>query len=319
MRIPETPELFRILYEIAADGAREETLLGSGYDQAMEVFRKTRITADFPNVYLEFPLAGEPSFDLLIGYDRCRYGERFTEGNGYGYQRMFDFLSSLGDGHSMACGFEMDLSSGITDRPAVYFQHYGNLSYVKPFLESVQETGRLDDYLHYAKLLAPEWKADYIGLFPQRTGSPTRIGGYLSEDEVHRCISETDRLAVLMKRIGFPAWNDDMQRQCLRILSLAPSADVQFDIQSDGSLSDTFGLAVSFNEVSPKDSFSCMQEGFGRKLMEMFESWGIADRRWQSIAQAVTAKGVPVQNAEGKDILLGLLVTLNYAKVKFRG
>lgn len=62
-----------------------------------------------------------------------------------------------------------------------------------------------------------------------------------------------------------------------------------------------------------------MQEGFGRKLMEMFESWGIADRRWQSIAQAVTSKGVPVQNAEGKDILLGLLVTLNYAKVKFRG
>ena len=108
-----------------------------------------------------------------------------------------------------------------------------------------------------------------------------------------------------------------MLSRCGTLLSLAPSVDFQFDIMPDGSLGDTFGLSLSFNEAKPRETRECMSSGYGAQLMHVLQGWGLADGRWKKIAGAAYARSVGFEREDGTEGRFALCVRLNYAKVKF--
>lgn len=100
-------------------------------------------------------------------------------------------------------------------------------------------------------------------------------------------------------------------------MALAPGVDFQFDIMEDGRLGDTFGLSLSFNETKPRRARECMEGGYGAKICKLMQDWGLADDRWQLIADAAFAKHVPYQREDGTEGRFALCILFNYAKVKF--
>ena len=120
---PTQMEAFDALYALAASGGRGEALFGSSIELARPVYERTLIGDGYPNAYLEFPLLGEPAFDLLSVYGYMEPGSTFAPGAGFGYQAMFDWFSrACAPDDMVSCGIELDISDGETERAGVYLQ-----------------------------------------------------------------------------------------------------------------------------------------------------------------------------------------------------
>ena len=318
MKKPTQIESFEALYMLAARDGRGEALFGDSILQARPAYERMLIGNAYPAVYLEFPLLGEPGFDLLSVYGRMEPGAVFAEGAGFGYQAMFDWFTGLHNPNkSVSCGIELDISSGETERAGVYFQQRRRTELVGPFLESVGEGARTQSYLDALKRMPEGWPPSYVGLFPGRPGTPLRIGGYMAAADHKRCAENPEYLGECFRTIGFEAFDADMLARCARFMQIAPSIDFQFDIMPDGSLGDTFGLSLSFNETKPRQAHECMENGYGARLMRLLQDWGLADDRWKLIADAAFARHVPYEKEDGSFGRFALCVLFNYAKVKF--
>ena len=310
---------FDALYGMAAANGREEALFGSSIELARPAYEKTLIGDGYPDAYLEFPLMGQPRFDLLSVHGRVEPGAKFAPGAGFGYQAMFDWFSTIEgrDGNICSCGIELDCGDGETEKAGVYLQQRVQNELVEPFLETVGEGARAQGYLDVLARMPEGWPPSYVGLFPGREGTPLRIGGYLSPRAKSACADDPAALGRAFDAVGFSAYNKDMLERCVEFMALAPAIDFQFDIMADGSLGSTFGLSLSFNQTRPREARDCMENGYGARIMEKLESWGLADERWKLIADAAITRQVSIANEDGSEGKFGLYVLFNYAKVKF--
>ena len=317
---PSQMTVFDALYSIAAGDGRGEALFGNSFGIARDAYERTLIGEGYPAVYIEFPLLGSPGFDLLSVHDTVRPGSRFAPGAGFGYQAMLDWFSSVRKkGANVSCGIELDTSVGETERAGVYLQYRRHTDLIAPFLESIGEEARAESFLAVVDRMPEGWPPAYVGLFPGRTGTPLRIGGYLGDAMQRACVDDPALLAAQFDRIGFSAYDGEMLSRCGALLSLAPSVDFQFDIMPNGTLGDVFGLSLSFNETRPRDARACMEGGYGAQACGTLQEWGLADERWRLIAGAAFARHVPFDREDGSQGRFALCCMLNYAKVKFAG
>ena len=132
-------------------------------------------------------------------------------------------------------------------------------------------------------------------------------------------VADPQELGRAFDAIGFTAYDAPMLERCAEFMDLCPSVDFQFDIMPDGSLGDTFGLSLSFNETYPRQARECMETGYGAQVMEHLQGWGLADDRWKLIAGAAFGKHIPFEQEDGSEGRYALAVRFNYAKVKFTG
>ena len=322
MKRPTQMTAFDAMYEIAAANGRGEALFGRSIELARPAYEKTLVGDGYPTAYLEFPLLGEPRFDLLSVHERIEPGSRFAPGAGFGYQAMIDWFATLernGD-TIVSCGIELDCGEGETERAGVYLQQRKRHELVTPFLESVGEGERAASYLDVLPRMPQGWPPAYVGLFPGRAGTPLRIGGYLDIRTMQTCANDPAELGRAFDAIGFVAYDADMLARCAEFMKLAPSVDFQFDIMADGRLGDTFGLSLSFNGARLDRARECMESGgYGARLMERLEGWKLADDRWRLIADASFARHVGFDREDGTQGRFALCVLFNYAKVKFTG
>ncbi len=317
MRKPTQMEAFDALYSLAAADGRGEALFGDSVRLARAAYERTLIGSGYPQAYLEFPLMGEPGFDILSVHAQIEHGDAFAPGAGFGRQAMFDWFEDVCGEGSVSCGIELDTSAGEDERAGVYLQFRDRTELVAPFLESIGESARTDGYLNVLERMPEGWSASYVGLFPGRPGTPLRIGGYLAPHAKDACAANPAFLGEQFRHIGFSAFDDRMLARCAEFMALAPSIDFQFDIMADGSLGDTFGLSLSFNETKPWQARTCMEDGYGARICTLMQDWGLADDRWRLIAGAAFARHVPFEREDGDEGRFALCVLFNYAKVKF--
>ena len=317
MLIPDQMTAFDALYGIAARNGRGEALFGNSMELARGIYEKSLIGDGYPSAYIEFPLLGEPRFDILTVHGKVKPGSKFAPGAGFGYQAMYDWFSTVDGKPQASCGIELDCGSGETERAGVYLQQRTRTELVAPFLDSVGESARTASYEAISTRMPDGWPPSYIGLFPGRPGTPLRIGGYLDQDMRKACAEDPSELARSFQAIGFSAYDEAMLERCALFMAQAPSVDFQFDIMSDGSLGNTFGLSLSFNETNPSQAHDCMESGYGADIMRTLEKWGLADDRWKLIADAAFARHVELETEDGDTCRFALCILFNYAKVKF--
>lgn len=179
----------------------------------------------------------------------------------------------------MSCGIELDTSAGEIGEAGVYLQFRKRTELIAPFLDSIGESARLGGYMDALGRMPRGWPPAYVGLFPGRPGSPLRIGGYLDGSAKDACAADPAFLGEQFRRIGFAEFDDYMLGRCAEFMALAPGIDFQFDVMADGSLGDTFGLSLSFNETKPRQARACMERGYGARICGLMQEWGLADDR----------------------------------------
>lgn len=316
MRVLTRGELFDGLYAAASADGRGEALFGDARADARAFFDRTLWGDGLPDMYLEFPLKGEPALDLLAIYRSLDEGSSFATGAGYGYQDLFSWFSHV-DAPEASIGLELDLSQGMTDQAGAYLQHRGNLGLARDFLVRVGAAERAESYEAQARRMPRGWDAAYVGLFPARTGSPLRLGGYLSEPSRRRCAQDPSFLGSRFDLIGFGAYDQQMLERCALLMGMVPAVDFQFDLTAEGSLGPTFGLSLSFSRLAMHEVEGCFCDGYAAQVMGTFEDWGLADGRWRHIAGAPLARLLDYEDEQGRQRHTVAHVRLNYAKVKF--
>ncbi len=294
-------DAFQVLLLQAAEGGRGKALFGESLQRAREAALPFMLGEEFPSVYLEHPLIGDPSLDITVLFGGIKPGTRVDSPIAGEHAAMLDWYAVVRrEREEICCGFELDTKEETPPMAGIHFQPRTNVDLVRPFCDAAGEPDRADLYLDLASRMPVRWPLSYFGLFRGRLGSPLRACGYLSDVEIKACASNPNRLAEVFDTIGFTAYDEAMLAQITTLMATAPHAvDFQFDVFSDGRLGPTFGIDVLFGIERPEAVLATFEDGVGARVMGLLEDWGVADGRWRVAVRSAFARAIPVTLDDG--------------------
>ena len=303
INMPSHADAYQVLLLQAADDGRGDALFGESLQRARTEALPFMLGKEFPSVYLECPLLGQPYLDVTVLYGELDPGTRVESPLAGEHAAMFDWFTPIrAKDDSVTCGFELDTKNETIPTAAVHFQPRGRTELVRPFCEAVDEPDRADLYLNQAARMPDGWPLSFFGMFRGRPGSPLRVCGYIPEPEIQACADDFRHLAGVFETVGFSAYDDAMLKQVSALMAVAPEqVDFQFDVYPDGSLGNVFAIDVMFGIKQPEMVREVFASGAGAQVMGLLESWGAADGRWKLGADAAFARALPVQLDDGEN------------------
>ena len=319
MQIPSHPDAFETLCLQAADDGRGDALFGECLSRARKVARPFMVGEEFPSVYLEFPLIGDPFLDVTALYRELEPETRIDSKAAGGTGPLIDWYASEGSQvEEVSCGFELDVKDPDLPRAAVHFQPRQHWELVEPFCKAIGEPDRAALYLDLARRMPQGWPLSFLGLFRGRARSPLRVCGYLDSDETRTCAEDPKRIAEAFDQIGFSAYDDAMLERVSALMKAASeSVDFQFDVFDDGHIGETFAIDVQFGIEQPEDVRASFENGSAALALNMLESWGVADRRWKLAANAAFARAIKVELEKGETGRYAFVLMPQWAKARW--
>ena len=320
MKVPSHSDSFQVLLLQLADDGRREALLGDAVDRAGTACAPFIVGDIFPDVYLEFPLIGEPFLDVTLLYDGITPGTRVESEAAAGTGAILDWFASVRAEHrDVSFGFELDTSKPELPQAAVHFQPRTHIELVNPFCVLVGEPERARLYLDLAARMPEGWPLSFFGMFRGRPDAPLRVCGYLSDGEKRACINDPSHLAAIFDAVGFSAYDDDMLAEAQAVAAAAPgSIDFQFDIYPDGRLGDTFAFDIQFEIERPEVVRASFESGPVSKVMGVLEGLGAVDARWHLAAGAAFARALPMEKDDGTVAPYSFTLIPQWMKARWR-
>ena len=301
MRAPSYGDAYQVLVLQAADDGRGPILFGDSLPQARTAPLPFLLGKEFPDVYLEHPLIGDPFIDVTVLYGELDPGERVESPAAGDHGAMLDwYAAARSEYHEISCGFELDTSKDVLPMAAVHFQPRGRTELVRPFCEALGEPERAELYLDRAVRMPEGWPLSFFGMFRGRPAAPLRVCGYLGPDEKTSCAQDPRKLARVFDEVGFSAYDSAMLDQVAALMAATSGAvDFQFDVFPYGGLSSTFAIDLQFDIAQPEVVCQNFTNGNAARVMELLEGWGAADERWKLGAEAAFARALPIELDEG--------------------
>ena len=305
--VPTYAETLEMLCIQAGGNDRAEELFGGCLQNVMRRVPPFLIGSSFPEMYLEFPLAGDPFCDLtlLLGElsTECRIDSPIAADTdsllGFYSKVQANGVCTKGGG-GVSFGFEIDCSNPDPVAAGAYFQPRKRHELVRPFCEAAGNAAAADLYLAQNARMSPGWELSYLGMFQGREGSPLRVGGYVDAIEKDRCADDPTRISRILQNAGFPAIHGEAFAQAARVMHLAPSKiDFQIDVLPDGRLGDAFAIEVFFDCGSSASARESFTEGAGAQVVSQCREWGIADERAERMVDMAFMRALPVEIVEG--------------------
>lgn len=319
MRVPSHADAFQVLLLQAADEGRGPALFGESLQRARDAVPPFLVGEEFPEIYLEHPLAGEPFLDVTILLHQLEPGMRVESPAAGEHATMLDwYADARRENGDICCGFELDTDEVTLPPAAVHFQPRSHMELVRPFCEAAGDRERADLYLDLAARMPDSWPLSFFGMFRGRAASPLRVCGYLGHAEKDACAQDPDHLAEVFDAIGFTAYDDAMLSQVSTLMADSPGpVDFQLDVYPDGSIGDTFAVDLQFETDQPEVVRSVFEDGAGTLVMKRLESWGIADERWKLAIESTFARALPVELDDGGTGRFAFVLMPKWLKVRW--
>ncbi|MBO7674958.1 MAG: hypothetical protein J6S63_08110 [Atopobiaceae bacterium] len=320
MRPPSNVDAFEVLCLQAADEGRGEELFGNSIARARSAVAPFILPGEFPSVYLEFPLMGEPFVDVTVLYGGIEPGARIASDAVGDVGPLIDWYSQAREEHDdITFGFELDTKEATLPKAAIHFQPRKNTQLVAPFCELVGEPERAVLYEQTDARMPSGWSLSFFGMFRGRPNSPLRVCGYLSREETTACATDESRLKGVFDTVGFAAYDDAMLAQVRACMAVAQrDVDFQFDVRSDGAMGDTFAIDLRFGIEQPHAVRTSYKTGQARRVLGLFEELGAADERWRSSAGMAFARALPVELDDGSLGRYSFVLMPQWVKVRWR-
>lgn len=321
MLAPSYADTFEVLCLQAADKGRGPVLFGDSFARARQEVRPFVVGQKFPNVYLEFPLTGDPFLDVTLLYDEVDPDTHIASPavEGTCADAMLAWCSDKKKEYpSICCGFELDTKQAELPRAAIHFQPRAHTELVGPFCELIGEPERAQLYLDTAARMPKGWPLSFFGMFRGRPGSPLRVCGYLDPQAQKRCAESPDALQSVFDELGFTAYNEAMLNQIAHLMAIAPATvDFQFDVNPDGTFGSTFAIDMRFGIQQPHLVKESYVSGPASRVMGQLEAWGAADERWQLGGDTAFARSIPVECDDGSIGRFSFTLMPQWAKARW--
>lgn len=286
---------FDMIYALAACGGREAALFGSCIERAREAFAHSLVNEEFPELWFELPLMGEPWFDLhaLASEETLSPETHFVDERTGGYPEVFRWFASQGESVRQLA-LSWDVGKGDVVRPAI--QLLVNTRNQQVTCDFLTVAGRPDAAPAYRAFLAsiPEgWYACYAGVFPDRPEHNLRIE-CIPNISLQRAYAESPALLEAhLRQVGLNELGDTLVARCRDMAQTPFRLEFQFDVDPEGRADETFSASVRFAQPSSEDSGNAFElQGPAGDLMSQVEAWGLADSRWRLLADTMFAKRV---------------------------
>ena len=321
MKTPANEQAFQVLLLQAADEGRADVLFGDSLERAREAVPPFLVGGEFPSVYLEHPLVGDPFLDVTVLLGPLDPGTRIASPAAGDHGAMLDWYAGARREHAdVACGFEIDTGRETQHAAAIHFQPRAHVELVRPFCEAAGEPQAADLYLGLNERMPQGWPLSFFGMFRGRPGSPLRVCGYLGEAEKTACAADPEHLAAAFDAAGFDAYDHAMLSQASELMAAAPGGiDFQFDVFPDGEIGPTFAIDVQFGIEGPKAVRASFEDGPGATVMGLLEGWGAADDRWREAARSAFARALPVKLGGGGAGRYAFTLMPQWAKARWTG
>ena len=319
--IPTHAQAFEVLLLQAAGDHRNATLFGGRAQRVLEMMSPFLVGEKFPEIYLEFPLAGKPFLDATVLYGDLPEGTCIDSPLATGCEDALAFqIRERSIGKKVALGFEIDCSDPAPSAAGIHFQPLMHTDLVLPFCKAAGNPEKAPLYLAQSERMPDGWPLAFFGMFRGRSDSPLRVCGYLRQDEARACAADPNHLGSALKAAGFTAFDETMLAQASRILKLAPATvDFQFDVLADGSLGDMFAIDIRFNAMPSGEVVKSFAEGVDADIMGQLQEWGIADERVSHVADMCFTRGLRLQADDGSFAPFAFSLIPGWLKVRWRG
>ena len=321
MKIPAHTQAFELLLLQAARDGRDAALFGGAADRVRDAVLPFLIGEKFPEIYLEFPLGGEPFLDVTLLYGELGEDAHINSPLASGCEDILSFYArERAKDEQITFGFEIDGADPAPSAAGVHFQPRSRTELVLPFCEAAGSPEKAELYLAQDGRMPQGWPLSYFGMFRGRKGSPLRVCGYMEERERHACAADPAYLGRALDQAGFSAFDTEMLAQAARILELAPAyVEFQFDALADDSLGDMFAIGVHFDSLPSAEVRRSFADGAGASIVAQLQEWGIADDRVAHVAEMTFTRGMYLQSDDGSLKPFGFSLIPTWLKVRWRG
>ena len=134
MMIPSNELTCRTLFYHAASDGRAQALFGPYWEKTCDAVLPYTQGVAFPNLYLEFPLKGDPFLDVTALIHTVEPGGPSCPEAVAGFAPVYNWVTKLHEADRRICfGFELDAATAASGPAAVHFQHYEKLHLAEEF------------------------------------------------------------------------------------------------------------------------------------------------------------------------------------------
>lgn len=317
-------EIYKILIAHLARGERKTEFFG---DLALseKAFANSLIANEFPTIYYEIYLQGEPRTDMHVSVasesvHAC--GNIPPHLGGGGYETFFAWYKTTPGRRTLH--FAYDLSEKRTDSHAIQLFFDLPFSDVKEYFR-IMGSGASAEYLREFAELAPKgWRPSYFALLQGRPGSPARVDFFVRKERQEIYAKDIAVFGEDLKSAGFDAVNDEFLRICGEIARAPFPMELQFNVLEGGKADSTIGVSATLAPaalglrqtdrpalVQIRESFS--EGGAACHLLQRAEAWGLSDRRWRYARDIIFYKRLSLGGAN-----VFLLSVPVFLKVRWR-
>ncbi len=283
---------------LSADGRDE--LFGKRLDIDRELFANGFAGDEFPILWFELPLSGDPWYDLHVLTQKSALSPDSKIPEGIFYPKLFEWFAKRDGVRQLAMSF--DISKGDYYNPAAQLLVSGDDPSVGcDFLEEAGNIPARNAYRVFAGRLPDGWFACYLGTFPGRSDLNLRVE-CIPDQQLQVAYSKDPALLRRdLGQCGF-AISDEML-EFVRTMSDQPvQIEFQFNVGPDGMAEPTLGVSLRF--VAPVGNHShlaFLEENENVvSLMGALEDAGLCDDRWRKLPgcafiKRLSAGGVSVR------------------------
>lgn len=319
MQPPSQIELMGVALHRIEKAGWNDRLLGEAATSMLPAYAELAPAGLHPSFCLETPLAGKLHCDLHVGLykgelteevvpatwsERCRAAVRFIQP----YAQDSDLLFAC-DKHE---GAPVGAVSGV------YFKHKGYAYLAQGLLEAVGAGDRYQGYLDAVLRLPEGWLSLYVGHFFDRPGSPVRLEARILDQAHADMLCDPELLGRNLAVAGFSVTDSSMLEQAQQLLELGIPFTIQFDVNADGSLSDSFAVSVFFEELGADWREAFAEDGPATRTLALLTELGIADDRQALLEKGCFSVSAPFDDDEGRPREAVMLSWPACCKMKWR-
>ncbi len=286
--------LFSILYALTALDGREAALFGKSAPLAREAFARSLACDTFPEVWFEIPLAGDPWFDLhlLVSRESLSPDMAFSADDTGGHPQVFSWFAQHDRVRQLALSWDVGKGNDATPAVQVLVSDY-DPEVSCSFLRAAGREDLQDAYRAFRARIPEQWFACYTGAFPNRERDFVRVECIVGEQLQIAYAQDASLLEGHLRQAGVRELGETAVARCQELARSPFDLEFQFDVMPDGALGSTFGASVRFGCPPGEEGRPCFDpHGAAGELMEQVEAWGLADERWQLLADTAFATQV---------------------------
>lgn len=310
--------LYSIIYALASQDGRENALFGNCAQAAHEAFSRSLAGSEFPELWFEIPLSGEPwlDFHALVSYEDVAGTQARFSGQEGAYADALSWFASQKPGMVRQLALSYDTSAGDIDNPAVQvLVSRRDVSTPLGFLKAVGRPRAESSYRTFAETIPLEWFACYIGAFPRRqtANSPdwVRVECIVGEELQRAYAQDPTTLRNHLARIGLDSIGDQAIDDVCTLARSPFPLELQFNVGPDGMALPVLSASVRFQPADWTSEEARLRIG---EVIGQISHDGLIDDRWNRLVEATFAKRVNRKDESFKLFCFTAFVKLRWRK-----